>query len=457
MRIKSNRLLAAAIVGLLSGSTSAFATNGSFMIGSGAGSIGMGGVGVTSPQDSMCVGGNPACLGEFIQPQFDIGAGLFRPLRSSALSGVLGETPIVNGKASYQDSQVNLYLMPAMGFVWPFDDQLTVGFAALPAGGGGVTYAPNAAGNNMFSGPNYLGTDLVQLIVPITAAYKVNETNTVGASIVPGRQRFLAQGLGTQFDAWSIDKKHLSDQGHDFANGLGVRLGWMGYYFDRRVTLGATYASKVFMTKFEHYKGLFAQAGSFDIPANYAFGIGVKPVENLTVALDWEKIQYSNVPAFANRGPDSEGQINISETAGDPTQLGQPHGGGFGWKDQIVWKMGVAYKPNDNWTLRAGYNYGRMPIQKDQLLFSVLATATTEKHYTAGFTYNLGEQSILGFGSEAALTFAYMRAPNTVVEGTTICTTGGTGCITTPAGNLVGLVGMQMRQQSWDLAYTLKF
>lgn len=457
MRIKSKRVLAAAVVGLLSGSTGALATNGSFMIGFGAGSIGMGGVGVTSPQDSMCVGGNPACLGEFERPQFDIGAGLFRPLRSSALSGVLGETPIVNGKASYQNSEVNLYLLPSMGFVWPFDDQLTVGFAALPGGGGGVTYAPLSNGNNMFSAPGYLGTDLIQLIVPITAAYKVNETNTIGASIVPARQRFLAQGLGTQFDAWSSDKAHLHDQGHDFANGMGARIGWMGYYFDKRVTLGATYATKVFMQKFANYQGLFPNHGSFDIPANFAFGIGVKPVENLTVALDWEKIQYTNVPGFGHGGPDSSGQINISETLGDANQLGQPGGAGFGWKDQIIWKMGVAYKPNDNWTLRAGYNYGKMPIQQDQLLFSVLATAVTEKHYTAGFTYNMGEQSILGFGSEGLITLTYMRAPNTMIEGTTICTTGGTGCIDGPAGVKVGLVGMQMRQQSLDIAYTLKF
>lgn len=444
MRIKSNRLLAAAIVGLLSGSTSAFATNGSFMIGFGAGSIGMGGVGVTSPQDSMCVGGNPACLGEFIQPQFDMGAGLFRPPRSAA-------TTVMSGGGTYVDSEVNLYLMPSMGFVWPFDDQLTVGIAALPAGGGGVTFAPGSGlksgvpdNLSFFGGENYLGTDLVQLIVPITAAYKVNDTNTVGASIIPARQRFLAQGL-SEFKSFSASPDYLTNNGHDFANGLGARIGWMGYYLDRRVTLGATYATKVYMEKFEHYRGLFAENGSFDIPSNYAIGIGIKPVENLTIAMDVEVIQYSDVPAFANRGPDSSGLLNVG-SSGQPTSLGMPEGAGFGWKDQTVYKLGVAYKPNDNWTLRAGYNYGKMPIDKDQLLFSVLATATTEQHYTAGFTYNLGEQSILGFGSEGLLTFAWMYAPNVKVEGRTVGTDGDTGW-----------AGMQMRQQSWDLAYTLKF
>ncbi len=438
MRIKSNRLLAAAIIGLLSGSTSAFATNGSFMIGFGAGSIGMGGVGVTSPQDSMCVGGNPACLGDLDRPQFDMGAALLHPPRSAATTVMSGTPPDANGNATWQNSEVNWYLLPSMGFVWPFDDKLTVGFAALPAGGGGVTYKPNFFG----TGYNYLGTDMVQLIVPITAAYKVNETNTLGASIVPARQRFLAQGL-ENFKSFSASPDYLTGNGHDFANGMGARIGWMGHYFDKRITLGATYATKVYMQKFEHYRGLFAENGKFDIPANYAVGIGVKPVENLTVALDIERIMYGNVPAFANRGPDQT-QLNIDSTGG-VTSLGNPQGAGFGWHSQTVYKLGVAYKPNDKWVLRAGFNYGKTPIDKEQLLFSLLAPVTTERHYTTGFTYNMGEQSILGFGSEGLVTFAYMYSPNIFLEGPTTGTGGS------------GYAGMTMRQQSWDLAYTLKF
>lgn len=452
MKIQSNRLLAIAVTAMLGAAGNVYATNGSFMIGSGAGSIAMGGVGVTSPQDSMCVGGNPACLGEFDRPQFDVGAGIFNPPRSAALNGAM------SGNGEYVTSQVNWYLMPSMGFVFPFNDQLVLGFAALPAGGGGVTFAPNTGGGthggNFFGDNGYLGTDLVQLIIPITVAYKVDKTNTLGVSVIPARQRFLAQGLGGQFRGWSSDPSHLSNNGHDFANGLGARIGWTGNYFDRRLSLGATYATKVSMGKFTQYAGLFPNGGSFDIPANFALGVGIKPAEDLTVALDVERIQYSGVPGFGHRGPDSEGQINID--IGTSQMLGASNGAGFGWKDQTVYKLGLAYKVNDNWTVRAGYNYGKMPIQRDQLLFSVLATAVTEKHYTAGFTYNLGEQSIFGFGSEGALTFAYMRAPNTKIEGTTICTTGGTGCLT-GATDLVGLVGFEMRQQSLDIAYTLKF
>jgi long-chain fatty acid transport protein len=452
MKIQLSRLLAMAAAAMLGAAGNVYATNGSFMIGSGAGSIGMGGVGVTSPQDSMCVGGNPACLGAFERPQFDVGAGLFRPPRAAATTVMSGFNLPDGGK--YVESEVNLYLLPSMGFVFPFNDLLTIGFAALPAGGGGVTFPANKGGglngNSFFGGPGTLGTDLVQLIVPITATFKLSPAHSVGVSIIPARQRFLAQGL-QEFKAFSAYPDNLTNKGHDFANGLGGRVGWMGYFLDKRVTLGATYATKVSMGKLSQYKGLFPNQGSFDIPANYALGIGVKPIDDLTVALDVEKILYTGVPAFAHRGPDSSGQLNIDAcTQGTVvcggTSLGTADGASFGWRDQTVYKLGMAYKINDSWIVRAGYNYGKMPIQADQMLFSVMATATTEKHYTFGFTYSLGDQSIFGFGSEGLLTFAGMYAPNTKIEGNTVGTSGP-----------VGLVGMQMKQSSWDIAYTLKF
>jgi long-chain fatty acid transport protein len=132
--------------------------------------------------------------------------------------------------------------------------------------------------------------------------------------------------------------------------------------------------------------------------------------------------------------------------------LGGAIGAGFSWTDQTVYKLGVAYKNalpslfGEKLTLRAGYNYGKMPINKDYLLFSLLAPATTEEHITLGMTYSLGEQSIFGFGSEGALTLAYMHAVKKKIEGNTIGVGGGPG-----------IASMEMFQNSLDIAYTLKF
>lgn len=430
MKIQSSRLLAMVVASALSMAGSAYATNGYFSIGYGAGSEGMGGVGVTTPQDTLCVGGNPACLAAFDRPQFDVGVALFDARRRSGIA----DATLGTGNA-WSDS--NTFLIPGMGFVWPFNDQLTIGVAVLGNGGMDTSYKPNFFANVAPSNTEYLGVNMVQLFVPITATWKFNEKQAVGMSLVPARQRFWAQGL-QKFDSptWSSEPGSVTNNGHDMANGFGVRFGWLGHFLEDKVSLGATWASKVYMQEFEHYQGLFAQRGLFDVPENFAVGIAVKPVEDWTVALDVEKILYSNVPSVGNRGPVPGGGLPVGET-----KMGLEKGIGFGWNDMTVYKLGVVHKFSDNLTLRAGYNYGKNPISGDQLTMSVLAPGVSEKHYTLGMTYNLGEQSILGFGSEGAFTLSYMHSPTKRMAGL----------------SMDGTVDYEMKQNMLDFAYTLKF
>lgn len=449
MRIKSNRLLAAAVVGLLSASTSAFATNGSFVIGFGAAAEGVGGAAVAFPQDAMAAGANPAGIGEFVAPRFDVGGTFFLPNRCAGEVGLFGGSADANGNAHCGASGSNLFLIPGMGFVWPFDDNLTIGVAALGNGGGNSTYDPNFL--SLGGSTKYLGVDLVQLIVPITAAWKFNETHTVGLSVVPARQRFLAQGLQAMY-SYSAEPDYVTNNGHDFSNGLGVRIGWLGHFADDKLTLGATWASKVYMQKFENYRGLFAERGSFDIPENYALGIAYKATPKMTVAFDYQKILFSEVPSIGNLGPTNilYSGAPIYDSANH--QLGLPDGMGFGWNDMDVYKIGVAYQEalpalfDDKLTLRVGYNYGKNPVPDSQLLFSTLAPAITEKHVSVGATYKLGEQSILGFGSEGEFTFAYVKARSNRQQATLLFDN------TTPVTAVA-----EMDIDSLTFAYTLKF
>ena len=395
-----------AVASALAAPSVALATNGSFLIGFGA-AEGNGGAAVAFPQDAMVAGANPAGIAD-VGTRLDVAATLFFPHRCAGEVGLFDGSPDANGNALCQRSGVSMLLIPGMGFTWSFDDNLTIGMAGLGAGGGNTTYD----NPNFFSrggGTKYLGVDLVQLIVPITAAWKFNDTHTLGFSIVPGRQRFLLQGAQAFF-SYSKNPDYITNKGHDYADGMGMRIGWLGHFMDNKLMLGATYASKVFMRKFEHYKGLFAGDGSFDVPANCALGIAFKATPEVTVAFDYEKILNSEVPAIGNPGPTNilYSGAPIYDSATHP--LGSADGIGFGWTDQTVYKLGVVYQYDDKWTFRAGLNYGKSPVPDSQILFSTLAPAIVEKHVTFGMTYNLGEQSILGFGSEGAVSFAYVKA-----------------------------------------------
>ena len=108
---------------------------------------------------------------------------------------------------------------------------------------------------------------------------------------------------------------------------------------------------------------------------------------------------------------------------------------GFGWENQTVYKLGVAYQYNDYWVLRAGYNYGKSPIPGDQLTFNTLAPATVERHATLGFTYRPNKST--------EMTLAYLHAFNNKQSASN--------------QNIVGGVDIQMYQNDVEFSYAWKF
>lgn len=413
----------AALVAACMAAFPAHATNGYFLPGFGIRSQGMGGVGIAYGRDSLSTAANPANAVN-TGMRGDLGVGIFNPERSAqvynapfAISPVLGFFNSGN-----QESDSKYFIVPEMGFTMPLDDKLHIGLAVVGNGGMNTNYP-----GNMFPGlgapptPRDLGfgIDMMQLLVPISVAYKVNENHALGASLVLAETRFRAYGFDT-FKAFAInsDPNYLTGNGFDYSYGAGIKLGWLGEFMDDKLTVGLTYASRTYMTKFDKYKGLFAEQGGFDIPENYGIGIALKPVKNLVVAADVLRINFSKVKSIGNPGPgvDPDGLGPLSgipaldfgvacPDATNPYCLGRDEGMGFGWKDQTVYKLGIQYGINNRLQVRAGYNYGKSPIPDSQLAFNTAAPATVEKHYSLGFTYKANDNL------EVTGTYMYV-APN---------------------------------------------
>lgn len=380
----------------------ASATNGYFLPGFGVKSQGAGGVGIAVQADSLSQAANPANATQ-TGMRGDLGLSLFNPERKATTGPDLAANPEGGfGFGASSQSGNRLYLMPDMAFTMPLDERLSVGVAVVGNGGMNTTFKPNIMASPFFANTpdgqpdSLVGVDLMQIIMPVTAAYKLTEQHSVGVSLNLAAQRFKANGLG-QFGLFGISSSpnHLTNNGYDYSYGAGVRLGWLGKFMDDKVSLGATWASKTYMSKFDKYRGLFAEQGDFDIPENYGIGLAVKPVDNFTVAADVVRIKYTGVASVSNAGPGTAGGSGVSQPqvlalAFAPStaaqKLGNNEGMGFGWMDMTVYKLGFIYDVSPDLTIRAGYNYGKTPIRNDQLVFSALAPATVEKHYSVGFT-----------------------------------------------------------------------
>jgi len=390
----------AALVAGVTFTVPAMATNGYFQIGYGAKSTGMAGASVANPQDTLASASNPAGMAH-VGEGFDVGFRLFSPKRSSTIdcTGVG-----LCSQANSSDRDNELFMVPDGGYINRINDKMTVGFSVFGNGGMNTSYPSNLYGEAgsqiQFGAPpgaataqlGKLGVDLSQLMLTPTFTYQFAKNHTFGVSPVIAVQRFSSEGL-QPFGPLSTDATKLTNNGQDWSYGLGVRIGWLGQ-IGKSVRLGATYASKTYMTKLDEYAGLFADGGSFDIPANAAIGIAGEPVQGLTIAADVQRIFYGGVDSIANPGP------TVAEFGGAISadrRMGASNGIGFGWQDVWVFKIGASYKINNAWTVRAGYNHGESPIPDSEVLINILAPAVVEDHVTLGFSFRSSKKSEWNF------------------------------------------------------------
>lgn len=405
----------AAAAGLLA--APAQATEGYFSQGYGAVNKSMAGAGVATGFDAMAQVTNPAAL-TLIESQFTGDLSLFSPRREATLTG----TGFVNGN---HESGKEYFLVPSLAAgAYRIDDSSAWGWAVYGNGGMNTSYP----GPSPF-GPGRAGIDLAQLFLQGTYARDITSAVSIGIGPVIAAQRFQAVGI-SGFAPFSSDGTKVSDNGYDYSYGFGGRLGFQaelatGFRF------GASYQSRMYMTEFDDYAGLFAEQGDFDIPPALQAGFSFDPTRGVTVALDWKRIWYSQV--------DSVGNPIDAAALTSPTgaKLGNDNGSGFGWEDVDAIKLGVSWEVNPTITLRAGIALNDNPIPESEVLFNVLAPGVQEQHYTAGMGWQVNSNNAINFG--------IMYSPSSSVTGTAPALLGG------------GTIELEMYQMEATVGWTKTF
>ncbi len=421
--MKINKMMISLLAAGVIATPLAHATDGYFAHGYGMKSVGMGGVGIALPQDSLAAATNPAGM-VLVGNRADLGATLFRPSRSAEITG--------NGfgaDGNYDGNGKDIFLIPEFGYNHMIRPDMSLGVSVFGNGGMNTQYERNPFA--AFGGVGNAGVKLEQLFISPTWAMKLNDKHAIGVAVNFVYQTFSANGL-QPFQGISSNPAALSNNGKDSSTGVGLRLGWTGE-LNSVVTMGATYQPKTKMSKFDSYAGLFAEQGGFDIPATYGVGIAIKAMPDTTFAADIQKIDYSDVASVGNPFffPPGPGQT-----------LGGPNGSGFGLKDVTVLKLGVSHVMNDKLTVRAGYNHTTQPIQDSQTFFNILAPGVVQDHLTLGATWNVTKQN--------ELTFAYMHAFEETVNGSGSIPPG------PPPGFGGGNANLRMFQDSLGIAYSWK-
>jgi long-chain fatty acid transport protein len=431
MNSMQGRTILGLFVALTLATGSASATNGYYTTGTGTKSKAQAGAGTANPQELMSLATNPANLA-FVPQSFDAGLSLFSPMRDYETSASLANG---NGGAftigpNSIDSENEFFPIPFVGMNWALSEADFLAAAFYARGGmntkwegGTATFDPDGPGpapvmtfDGTYGGGT-AGVDLMQAFLNLSYAHKFGDRFSLGGAAIFAMQRFEARGTsmfagytetfarsgGTQMP------KNLSGNGHDMSYGYGASIGFQWNPVDM-FSLAAAYTTKMSMSEFGDYSDLFADEGGFDMPATATIGIAIKPTDVLALMFDVQEIWYSDVGSVGNRIQN----LFDCPTAGFggtdfESCLGGSRGGGFGWEDMTVYKLGASYQLNDDWTLRGGYSFTDQPIAKDQMTFNILAPAVMEDHFSVGFTRKQAS------GNELNLSFMY--APEQTVKG----------------------------------------
>lgn len=324
------------------------ATNGDQMPGLSAIQNGMAGAVVAAPQDAATVLVNPAGMAELNAKELrvDLGVGFLSPPRR------------VNGF----ESDSNLYMMPAGAMNLRIDDRLTFGMGLGGVSGMGVDFADTAAA----AGNQTVVTTKQFFKVSPGFAYRIDDRLALGATF-----NINYQSLAISNPAFTLP------QTQGFGWGLTAGVVWKAA---DALQFGAAWSSKQRMDALEWNTAAGKFAMRMDAPQTLALGVGWRPAKDLLVAADVKRIWFSKVL----------GSVAVERPAGyaGPIPAAMP----FGWSDQTVFALAVQKDMGDRMQLRAGFNYGKSPIEPADVNANIGSLAVVEKHLALGLTRRFGEK-----------------------------------------------------------------
>ena len=364
MKKSKLHLLGTGIALSLMTSTLLHATNGDSLIAVGTKARGMGGTGIAISHGAESTLVNPALITGIEDTEISFGGILFMPDISTNFAG-----------APSYSSDADTSFTPEVSIAHKLDDNWFIGVGIWGTAGMGTDYSNAPAGANFNMVTNL---QLLQFGIPI--AYKANGLSLAVTPILQYGNLDIDYGMPTPGGIQKIGAGLAQDFGFGYRLGATYDFSSLGV---NGLTVGAVYKSEIDM---EYKHQITTATGPFGLvlsdhleqPAEIGVGIAYTMKQH-TLAFDYKKVKWSSAKGY----------------------------GDFGWEDQNIYSLGYEFS-QDNWALRAGYNYAKSAVVEGRdprlNLFNLLGfPATSEQHYTVGGTY--------GFTDKFSLDLAYVYSP----------------------------------------------
>jgi len=292
------------------------------------------------------------------------------------------------GATSYS-SKADTNIIPEVSIAHKINENWFIGVGIWGTAGMGTDYSD--ASLTPFGGNQHMVTNLQLLQFGVPLAYKADG---LSLAVTPILQYGNLDINYNDFAGNSNGSGLAQDFG--FGYSIGITYDFSSIGIDG-FTLGAVYKSEIDM----EYEGQlsnatqpFVDAGIFpgtmsdhlEQPAEIGVGLSYS-IDQHTFAFDYRKVKWSQAKGYKD----------------------------FGWEDQDIYAFGYEFT-QDNWALRAGYNYSSsavvaitggatQPASAALNFFNLLGfPATSEQHYTLGGSYE--------FTENFSLDLAYVYSPS---------------------------------------------
>ena len=336
-------------------------------------STGMAATCISYPIDTLAGAYNPAGMTD-IGDRLDLEGGWVRATGHSTTKGNLN--PLVNKTEEGMRTKNTFPFGAGINKVWNVacDWDIATGLILYNRNYQKTTYKHP----NLILGTSKLGLEYLNETVSPIIAVKWCNSQTIGVSLDYQLERIKINGL-ENFTRLSIYPEDVTNRGYDYSSGWGVTIGYHGQITDA-LSIGLTYQPETSMSRMNKYKG-FIVNGRMNIPRKLGAGISYRFVPCFIVAFDVEQIQWSKVKSLHNP--------LLHDGALAP--LGSDHGPGFGFRDQIYYRLGAEWQVDECWTVRAGYRYANTPVRSSQTAANMVLLDLVQSIATVGVTWNINE------------------------------------------------------------------
>lgn len=248
------------------------------------------------------------------------------------------------------------------------------------------------------------------------SAFSASQTNTslrhsfddqsqVALTAIIARNRFSTPGMGSS--PWHAPEQFtgVRQQGvAELSEGGGVQLS-----FDRALsdalTLNLAMRSRLDMDPFKSYRGIYSEAGDFDLPGFAQMGVEWSLGSRYALGFDVQRVLYSDVQPFTSTVLPSRFLALLGD-GGSPE---------FAWRDLTVYSAEFALLDDvgGRWSLR--YSTQQQPEPTSAILSRALADQYSDTNLSMGYQRNFGVSSTFQLAASYAPA-AYFTAPAPFVQ-----------------------------------------